>query len=212
MIENSTLGPPHIVCHFGFMEGFPRGFSRMRRRFSHGGASETPANWTPLLPIAYFRRTALLCKKPFRDFSESWNFSGKAGRQSAWEGSHGVGNSRTGHLGCSADNSRACYPARCASIRCNNPNLKVITMLHFSPSQGGLVVHVQPVVSEVVVSGTFAQVEGWTELLRQEGIQYVVRWSSDEHRIKGHDRAEVWVDRAEVDRARSAIRGARDGR
>ena len=73
-------------------------------------------------------------------------------------------------------------------------------------------VHVQPVVCEVVASGTFAQVEGWAELLRQEGIQYVVRWSCDEHRIKRHDRAEVWVDGAEVDRARSAIRGTRDGR
>jgi hypothetical protein len=72
------------------------------------------------------------------------------------------------------------------------------------------VVHVQPVVSEVVTSGTFAQIERWAELLRQSGIGYLVRWSCDEHRIKRHDRAELWVDRAEVDRARSAIRNAAD--
>lgn len=67
---------------------------------------------------------------------------------------------------------------------------------------------VPPVVTEVVATGTFAQVERWAELLRHARVKYVVRWSCDEHKIKRHDRAEMWVDGAEVDRARSAIREA----
>jgi hypothetical protein len=70
--------------------------------------------------------------------------------------------------------------------------------------------HFQPVISEVVATGTFAQVERWTELLRQARIQYEVRWSCDEHRPQRHERAELWVDHYEIERARSAIRGARD--
>jgi hypothetical protein len=66
------------------------------------------------------------------------------------------------------------------------------------------------VVSEVVASGTFIQVERWAELLRQVGIVYEVRWSCNEHSTNRNDRAEMWVDRGEVDRARSAIRDASD--
>ena len=68
----------------------------------------------------------------------------------------------------------------------------------------------RPVVSEVVATGTFDQVERWAELLRRSGIVYEVRWSCNEHSTNRNDRAEMWVSRGEVDRARSAIRDAID--
>jgi hypothetical protein len=72
------------------------------------------------------------------------------------------------------------------------------------------VAHVQPAVSKVVASGSFTQVERWAEILRSVGVEYLVRWSCDEHRVKRHNRAEMWVDGANVDQARSAIRDASD--
>lgn len=69
---------------------------------------------------------------------------------------------------------------------------------------------VPAVVTVVVASGSFAQVERWTELLRQIGIFYQVRWSCDENRPTRVNHAELWVDRFSVDHARSAIRGAGD--
>ena len=57
----------------------------------------------------------------------------------------------------------------------------------------------------MVASGTFVQVERWAELLRLAGIVYLVRWYCDEHSTNRNDRAEMWVDGVEVDRARSAI-------
>jgi len=83
-------------------------------------------------------------------------------------------------------------------------------MLLFSPSLEGSVPSVIPIVSVVVASGTFVQIERWAEKLRAAEIQFLVRWSCDEHRINRHDRGELWVDRAEVDRARFAIRDAPD--
>jgi hypothetical protein len=68
----------------------------------------------------------------------------------------------------------------------------------------------RPVVTEAVASGTFAQVERWAALLKRAGIVYEVRWSCGEHSTNRNDRAEMWVDRVEVDRARSAIRDALD--
>jgi hypothetical protein len=70
--------------------------------------------------------------------------------------------------------------------------------------------HAIAIVTEVVATGTFAQIERWTELLRQVGIVYEVRWSCGEHRPQRHDRAELWVENYKIERARSAIRGTLD--
>ena len=66
------------------------------------------------------------------------------------------------------------------------------------------------VVVEVVASGTLTQIELWGKLLRKAKILYEVRRLCDEHRLTRRNHAELWVDRYEVDRARSAIRGAAD--
>ena len=63
---------------------------------------------------------------------------------------------------------------------------------------------------EVVATGTLAQTERWGELLRKAKVQFEVRRFCDEHRPARRNHAELWVDRYDVDRARSAIRGAAD--
>ena len=70
--------------------------------------------------------------------------------------------------------------------------------------------HDMTVAVEVVASGTLAQTERWGELLRKAKIQFEVRRLCDEHRPTRRNHVELWVDRYDVDRARSAIRGASD--
>ena len=63
---------------------------------------------------------------------------------------------------------------------------------------------------EVVASGTLTQIERWGSLLRKAKIRFEVRRPCNEHRSSRRKHAEMWVDGADVDRARSAIRGASD--
>jgi hypothetical protein len=70
--------------------------------------------------------------------------------------------------------------------------------------------HAPAVETEAVASGSFAQIERWAELLRKAKVRFEVRCFCDEHRVNRLDRAELWVDRRDVDRARSCIRGAHD--
>jgi hypothetical protein len=59
---------------------------------------------------------------------------------------------------------------------------------------------------EVVASGTLTQIGRWCKLLRKAKIQFEIRRFCDEHRPTRRNHAELWIDRYDVERARSAIR------
>jgi len=61
-----------------------------------------------------------------------------------------------------------------------------------------------PVV-EVVASGTVARVERWGELLHELEIEFEIRRVCEEKGPVRSRHAELWVDRDNVDRARSIM-------
>lgn len=64
----------------------------------------------------------------------------------------------------------------------------------------------------LVASGTPAQVKRWTGLLRKASIQFAVIQCGCDDGSTPFDHSEVWVERADVDKARSALRNTADDR
>lgn len=91
------------------------------------------------------------------------------------------------------------------------PTRRCATIPRASPANESLVelrksVMTHDVAEEVVPSGSLAQVERWSELLRKARILFQLRRCCDEYLPRERNHAGIWVDRYAVARVRSASR------